>query len=107
MTRAPAGTFCWGSTPGVEPGRQPPASPFLGNREPGKVPASLLQPSFSNPRNELFHLNVKAGRLTATRYALRLEKCARLTVYNVMPSGEMTGPTLTPGRCEPQLTMGG
>jgi hypothetical protein len=45
--------------------------------------------------------------LTATRYALRLEKCARLTVYSVLPSGEMTGPTLIPGRCDPQLIVEG
>ncbi len=45
--------------------------------------------------------------LTATRYALRLEKCPRLSVYNVLPSGEIAGPTLTPGRCDPQLTVAG
>src|SRR5260370_12843776 len=107
MTRPAGRTFWAGSTPGVEPRRQPPGSPFAGSTEPGKVPLSLLQPLFSSPRNELFHFGVRAGRLTATRYALRLEKCPRLTVYNVLPSGEMTGPTLTPGRCDPQLTMEG
>src|SRR6266852_5686296 len=107
MTRAAGRTFWAGSTPGVEPRRQPPCVPFGGSTDPGKVPLSLLQPSFSSPRKELFHFGVRPGRLTATRYALRLEKCPRLTVYNVLPSGEIAGPTLIPGRCDPQVTWAG
>src|SRR6266851_6684175 len=107
MTRAAGRTFWAGSTPGVEPRRQPPGCPFAGSTDPGKVPLSLLQPSLRRPKKELCHFGVRSGRWTATKYALRLEKCARLSVYNVWPSGEITGETLNPGRCDPQVTFGG
>src|SRR5215469_12449794 len=60
------------------------------------------QPSLKWPRKEEAHFGVKFG-LTATMKPKRLLKCGRLTVYMV-PSVPITGDTLTPGRCDPQVS---
>src|SRR6266704_1003335 len=107
-TRAAGCVFCAGSKPGVAPRRQPPGVPLAGSSVPGKVPWSLLQPSFSRSRMEAHHMGVRSG-LAAAIPAYRLiptSRRDRVTV-DMVPSGAMAGAAFNDGRIVPQGTVGG
>src|SRR5213593_1396222 len=81
-TRAPGSVFCAGSTPGVEPRRQPPGVPLAGSSAPGNVPESSLHPSWRRSRSDVHYLGVRSA-LTAAIPPYRLipsSKYVRVTV---------------------------